>query len=151
MTRIITAIAALILACIPAHAEWPHDSFDTYHSAPRKPVHVHRHKPKTKVIYRTITKPASLTPGPLNSAPQCQPAFRSVGDQAPNFSAAKSAAEKAWSQQARFSFGERYADPANARDLRFECVKSGTGALTGDWFNRCEMYARPCQAQQVGE
>lgn len=134
-----------------ASAGWPHDQFENQpraHRHYRPAKHRHHHKPRAKVIYRTVTP--SMTPGPLQDAPRCQPAFRTVGDQAATFSLARAAAEKAWSQQARFSFGERYNDPANARDVTFECIKSGTGSITGDWFNRCEMRARPCMAPQVG-
>lgn len=101
----------------------------------------HRHKPKPVDDYK---------PGPMAAAPRCHSTFRAVGDQAASFDGAKDAAGKAWAQQARFSFGERYADLSNAEDLTFECVQSGTGALTGGLFNRCEMSAKPCGAPKLG-
>ena len=154
MARYLIALLAISVAgcqtSTPANAgEWP---FNQYNSRPAVKHHYQpkRHKPKPKVIYRTV-KPALRMPGPLDDGPQCHPSFPSVGDQAPTFSAAESAAKKAWGQQARYSFGERYADPENAKDVTFECVKSGTGSLTGDWFNRCQMRGRPCRPPRVGD
>lgn len=151
MTRIAIIILGMLFAgcnTTSAEAGWPHSQFE---NQPRhrqyKPVK--RYRPRTKVIYRTVTQ-TSMTPGPLHDAPRCQPAFRTVGDQALSVAGAKEAAEKAFSQQARFSWGERFADVSHARDVSFECVRSSIGSVAGQIFQRCEMRARPCMAPQTG-
>ncbi len=147
MTRLLLIVLALILAaCQTASAGWPDDVWAA--NKAERVHHVHR-KPAVKA-WRSPPKPSVYTPGPLNAAPQCQPAFRTVGDQAITLAGAREAAEKAFQQQARFTWGERYADVSNARDVTFECVRSSIGSVAGQVFLRCEMRARPCMGEQAG-
>lgn len=146
MTRLLLiALAIILAACQVAKAGWPDDVWE----ANKAPVHhVHR-KPAVKA-WRSPPKPPVHTPGPLQSAPQCQAAFRTVGDQAITVEGAREAAEKAFSQQTRFTHGERYQDISNARDAGYECVRSSIGSVAGAVFYRCELRARPCMAPQEG-
>jgi hypothetical protein len=144
MTRLALIMLALTLAaCQTALAGWPESEWTS--AAPAK-----AHKRPAVKAWRAPLKPSAHTPGPLHNAPQCQPAFRTVGDQAITLAGAREAAEKAFQQQARFTWGERYADVSNARDVTFECVRSSIGSVAGQVFLRCEMRARPCMAEQAG-
>ena len=140
MMRLVALILALLVAgWASAEAGWPDSEWAR--PAPKRPA---------VKAWRAPPKPDLRTPGPLSIAPQCQPAFRTVGDQALTLSGAREAAEKAFQQQARFSWGERFADVANARDVTFECVRSSIGSVAGQVFMRCEIRARPCMAPQEG-
>lgn len=71
----------------------------------------------------------------------CKEPLSDRGDQRTSEAWAKSAADKAWMQSAKFKWGERWADIRNAKGVRYECVKTGaTGIL-----QRCEIVAMPCK------
>jgi hypothetical protein len=144
MTRLLLiALAVTMAACQTASAGWPDDVWDSNKPKPASRLHK---KPVVKSWAKSLPKPSAHTPGPLDNAPQCQAAFRTVGDQAVTLAGAKEAAEKAFQQQARFTWGERFADVSNARDVTFECVRSSIGSVAGQVFQRCEIRARPCVA-----
>lgn len=145
MTRILLLIAALCVA-FPASATFWEDEF----AKPKKRM-VKKVRPKP-TPRRHFTPPVKrdLTPGPLTIEQQCHPVFRSVGDRANSDGGATSAAWKAWEQQAIWTYGRRYGDRTNARDVTIECVKAEPGDLIGEWFRACEVRARPCMAPQKG-
>lgn len=153
--RIITPLLALsfvTVACTPVSAAWPDDVWAQAEAARQRAEIVHRAHVRPRQHRAPAVKAWRVpAPGPLHAAPACQAAFRTVGDQAITIAGAKEAAEKAFSQQARFSWGERFADVTNARDTTYECVRSSIGSVAGQTFHRCEIRARPCMAPQVGK
>lgn len=77
----------------------------------------------------------------------CRPLVRVVGDQRPTEEGAKEQADKAWMQEARFRYGERFMDIAkHAKDIRYACSRSSVGELAGVTQHRCEVIAVPCPA-----
>lgn len=155
--RIITPLLALsfvTVACTPVSAAWPDDLWAQAEAARQRAEIVHRAHVRPKQHRAPAVKAWRApvhTPGPVVSGPACQAAFRTVGDQAVTLAGAREAAEKAFQQQARFSWGERYADVSHARDATYECVRSSIGSIAGQTFLRCEIRARPCMAPQVGK
>ena len=79
----------------------------------------------------------------------CKPLVRVVGDQRPSEDAAKEQADKAWMQEVRFRYGERYMLTTQAKDLRYACSRSSIGELVGQTMQRCEIIAQPCPAQVI--
>lgn len=67
----------------------------------------------------------------------------------------RTAAENAWSEEVRYTSGERFMDVQHARDVRLTCSRSSTPegvinrieAAVGAHKVRCEIEARPCLPQ----
>lgn len=79
----------------------------------------------------------------------CKPVVRVVGDQRPTEDGAKEQADKAWMQEVRFRYGERYMLTGQARDMRYACSRSSIGELVGQTMQRCEIIAQPCPAEVI--
>lgn len=79
----------------------------------------------------------------------CKPVVRVVGDQRPTEDGAREQADKAWMQEVRFRFGERYMLTTQAKELRYACSRSSIGELVGQTMQRCEIIAQPCPAEVI--
>lgn len=79
----------------------------------------------------------------------CKPVVRVVGDQRPTEDGAKEQADKAWMQEVRFRYGERYMLADKARDRRYACSRSSIGEIVGQTMQRCEIIAQPCPAEVI--
>lgn len=79
----------------------------------------------------------------------CKPVVRVVGDQRTTEDAAKEQADKAWMQEVRFRYGERYMLTTQARERRYACSRSSIGELVGQTMQRCEIIAQPCPAEVI--
>lgn len=79
----------------------------------------------------------------------CKPLIRVVGDQRPTEEGAKEQADKAWMQEVRFRYGERYMLTTQAKDRRYACSRSSIGELVGQTMLRCEVIAQPCPAEVI--
>lgn len=132
------AAVAVLLAATPATANppgWPFVNFEQRYEAPAATP-----RPRPRVVHVKRYTPTAVIVGPSRPA-RCLGPYESVGDQHLLESGAKDQAEKAWQQLLRFEKGELYADPANAIDKTFWCVKSSVG--TG-LFHRCRLRAVAC-------
>ena len=77
----------------------------------------------------------------------CKEKLSDRGDQRTTEPWAKTAADKAWVQSARFKYGELFSDMKNARGIAYECVTTGPTGL----LHRCEITGFPCRAvKQAG-
>jgi hypothetical protein len=106
-------IALAISFAIPASAErpWPYSEFSAERKAPKaKRTYRKRH--------RVITRRRHKRPEPRVSSRNCQPTISVVGDQAQSTKGAQSQSWKSWQQEARYRYGERFADPRHAELLR---------------------------------
>lgn len=148
------AAAVLILAAsllpAPASAQnpyWADRAFGQHHQyrdygrngwrprqRPQVRAWVHKHKPPV---------PA----GEPDKA--CKPVVRVVGDQRTTEEGAREQADKAWMQEVRFRYGERYMLTARAKDARYACSRSSIGEIVGQTMQRCEIIAQPCPAEVI--
>ena len=88
-------------------------------------------------------------PVPHEHDKSCKPGVRVVGDQRPTEDGAREQADKAWMQEVRFRFGERYMLTTQAKELRYACSRSSIGELVGQTMQRCEIIAQPCPAEVI--
>jgi hypothetical protein len=99
-------------------------------------------KKKKRVVVvrkRVIVKKVVVPAQPVR---QCQPRVAVVGTQYPIQSAARNSARNAWMKQVRFSYGEIFANPANAVNAGPTCTRSTSGLIK---FWRCEFSGVPCK------
>jgi hypothetical protein len=82
---------------------------------------------------------------------RCESRLTVVGEQHVSVNGAKDEAKKAFSQTARWRYGERVMDVDHARDVKFECGRSSVGSVVGQVFHRCELTARPCRGEPKRE
>lgn len=82
--------------------------------------------------------------------------IRVVGSEHLTEDGAMNAATRQWQATARYDFGEKFMDLANARGMRWRCDRSGTnesiaGRVSetvtsgGGFLKRCVIQARPCE------
>ena len=121
-----------------------------------RPFRAERHAPTPRVrgyVRRTPAPPEQIERHRQHQADTaCRPLVRVVGDQRPTEEGAKEQADKAWMQEARFRFGERFMDIAkHAKDTRYACTRSSVGELAGVTQHRCEVIAIPCPAPLLWE
>lgn len=128
MKTLLVILALLIAGCASAEA--------TYWDTPKQ-KRVVKHKPKPK----KVSKPAPV------SNPRCAAPLTREGDQYATVEGAKSEANKAWMQAARWNLGEKYMDISHAEGVNYSCGRSSIGTVVGQSFHRCEVTARPCRAQ----
>ncbi len=104
-----------------------------------------RHRPHIRPAKHipTVTGPA----GEPDKA--CKPVVRVVGDQRPTEDGAKEQADKAWMQEVRFRYGERYMQTTTARELRYACSRASIAEIIGNPMQRCEIIALPCPAEVI--
>lgn len=86
---------------------------------------------------------------PATDDKHCKPLIRVVGDQRPTEEGAKEQADKAWMQETRFRYGERYMQMNQAKDRRYACSRSSIGEIVGQTMLRCEVIAQPCPAEVI--
>ena len=80
---------------------------------------------------------------------------RRVGTEHILESNARTAAENSWSEEVRYSHGEKLMDLKYARNIVYTCSRSSTPegvvnrveSAVGTWKTRCEIEARPCLPQ----
>lgn len=172
--RLVSAIAAgaaLIALTVPIRAETPFvDAWVRKAEAkrwaaqrrPRRAIQRRRARRTRRTIQRRRITPAkSGAPRAITSAdPRCFAPLAIVGDQAPSWTGAKAQAQKAWGQEARFRYGELFADIRYARNAQYRCVESSirnslnraTEAVgISSRLKRCEMQARPCEAKRTSD
>lgn len=89
--------------------------------------------------------------GYYHSEEHCKPFLAKVGDQYATEAGAREEANKAWMQEARWTYGERYMSRENADDVSYECGRSSVGSVVGQVFYRCRIMARPCRAEPKRE
>lgn len=145
LTILITIGIAGCQTSTPAKAgDWP---LNQYNSRPAVRHHyqpVKRYRPKTKVIYRTVTRTV-VSPG------RCASSLTREGDQFATVAGAKDEANKAWMQAVRWKLGEQFMDIAHADNVTYSCGRSSIGSVAGNTFHRCEVTATPCRPPKVSE
>ena len=114
------------------------------HYRPARPE-VHRAPVVRSYVRRErVHRPAPLAAGEPDKA--CKAPIKVVGDQRPTLEGAREQADKAWMQEVRFRFGERFMETVNARDRRYACSRSSIAEIVGQTMQRCEIIALPCPA-----
>ena len=141
---IIGTLAILIGASLPvlAFGEFPWDA----RSEPYVPAEHIKPNPKPQVRGFIQRVPS---PKPEKPDTTCVGPVTVIGDQYATESGAKSEAEKSWMATVRFSHGERFMDPAHAKNVAYACNRSSVGSLVGQTFIRCEITALACKAPKV--
>jgi hypothetical protein len=145
-------IALAIASATPASAEkpWPYSEFSAERKGTDHSKKVRTYRKRNRVITRRHKRPE-----PRVAARNCQPTISVVGDQAQSTKGAQSQAWKAYQGEARFRYGERFADPRHAELIRMECVYSSIKNVANRFtetvgvntqFERCSVTARPCRA-----
>ena len=76
----------------------------------------------------------------------CLEPIRGVGTEWIGQEGALKAARKDWMERVRYDHGERFLDMTNDRDEVSRCSRVSIGEVAGQVMYRCEIVARPCQA-----
>jgi len=174
MNRTIAAAIALTALATPAAASWCDPTLETCWTAASEPPAVRKrpsqvrgwikHREPARVIVRreVVTRPlpVALHQHDADGPGSCKVPLDSLGNDVRGEDDARLAARKAWMELARWRYGERYMELANARDTYFQCnrvqapLTEGKIGDKGDKFShlsRCELRATPCAAPIVRE
>ena len=76
----------------------------------------------------------------------CLEPIRGVGTEWIGQEGALQAARKDWMERVRYDHGEQFLDMTNDRDEVSRCSRVSIGEVAGQVIYRCEIVARPCQA-----
>ena len=76
----------------------------------------------------------------------CLEPIRGVGTEWIGQEGALKGARKDWMERVRYDHGERFIDMTNDRDEVSRCSRVSIGEVAGQVMYRCEIVARPCQA-----
>jgi len=76
----------------------------------------------------------------------CLEPIRGVGTEWIGKEGALKGARKDWMERVRYDHGERFIDMTNDRDEVSRCSRVSIGEVAGQVMYRCEIVARPCQA-----
>jgi hypothetical protein len=119
-------------------------------SAPVVKAKPRRAKPKPRKSYGFRSAPKSpVTSISTEAVTRCLAPVRVVGSQWATDSGAEDSAQKAWSEQVRFSHGESFMDLEHAQSYRKRCSRSSIGEALGQTLHRCEIEALPCRPGMV--
>jgi hypothetical protein len=136
----------------PAHRQWERMTYGAVRDARREYIHPHAAHPRRQVVIVHREREREREPRVaswVHRAPvdllRCRSIVNAVGDQALTDEGAKTEANKAWAQTARWSFGEKVISIQYAEDITYQCGRSSIGATLGQTFHRCEIRARPCE------
>lgn len=164
--RSFIAAAGILLATTSALAQqpaegWPWPGHVEHHrngnGAWRQPEpdHVQHHyrRQHPRVVY-VPERPAPRVAGWMREEPRqsredwmrCRAKMTAVGDQFASEDGAKSEAVKAFSQAARWAYGEKLMNIEHAQGVTYQCNRSSVGSVMGATMHRCEIVARPCEA-----